>query len=799
MATAQHVRSPGAKRSAAAKSQTPSASMQPSIFRSAIQRFSSCACGGSCPRCKTKSGQADAPRAGPGPEHQANSAVTAPMIQRKPAVSSPGDRFELEADEIADRVMRTPEPAGSAPAGIQRKCAGCDDEIKPRAQIRRAPASDVQASPEVGAAVHAAEHGGAPLPQSARDFFEPRFGRDLRQVRVHTDSEAASGAEAVQARAYTFGRDIVFGAGQYAPSAAQGRHLLAHELAHVLQQNDGGTCIDRQADDARVTQLEPKPEQRTKGMPDRFFFDLDQSELRADVLAEAAERARLVTWAIAHEGQHVRLVGRASQEGLSSHNIDLARRRAATVRGILEEHGVIVDGTPQIDMTYSQRPVDYRFYRSVEAIVAGSTATSCSTFTQKEKDQDIANCETALKDAHERAVEIADAALARIEPNTDPSGSPGPDRDAVLNDRFNGIDRSRLLPNFRSIVARLGQINSASGHICNDRCAKGCERAASAGADGPLKLCASFYIPGFRGQTIDADERVFVVLHETTHSAAVPGSSPKQSVGIDMAYVITRLFSALTGSEAFQNDDSYVSAMLTLARDEGGAPAVIKAGGGAPVDTMKLKTPTGETGDRNLRARRAIGFAESWLNYATFWTPEAYDFVSTSLSTWNEPELGGLGHGMLELFAPAFKLRHPGTADFDDETKKTVKSYQTDVAGRGFATPPISRRSRTEDRTRIAGIYDRLERMQWRLMTPIAVDRASSGDGQWSSEAGLPGLGTTVELADDFFTSKNPIEQTRHVIRLMARAMPDTGATWVEAYVEIVDGVHQFRGLGPTP
>ena len=183
-------------------------------------------------------------------------------------------------------------------------------------------------------------------------------------------------------------------------------------------------------------------------------------------------------------------------------------------------------------------------------------------------------------------------------------------------------------------MTRLGKINSASGHTCNHRCEAGCERAASAASDSPLELCASFYIPGFRGQTIDADQRVFVVLHETTHSAVVPGSSPTKSVGIDIAYAITRLFGALTGSEAFQNADSYVTAMLTLARDKGGAPAVIKVRGGAPVDTMKLKTPAGESGDRNLRARRAIGFAESWLSYATFWTPEAYDFASASLASF---------------------------------------------------------------------------------------------------------------------------------------------------------------------
>jgi hypothetical protein len=131
----------------------------------------------------------------PVPNTRENSAVATPTIQHKPAVSSPGDRFEREADEIADRVMRMPpEPARSAHAAIERQCANCDDEIKPPTQIWSALGPDAPASLDVGAAVHAVGHCGAPLSQSARDFFEPRFGRDLRQVRVHTDSGAMTGA-----------------------------------------------------------------------------------------------------------------------------------------------------------------------------------------------------------------------------------------------------------------------------------------------------------------------------------------------------------------------------------------------------------------------------------------------------------------------------------------------------------------------------------------------------------------------------------------------------------------------------
>lgn len=77
---------------------------------------------------------------------------------------------------------------------------------------------------------------GQPLDSNTRAFFEPRFGHDFSNVRVHTDGKAAESAQAVSAHAYTAGRDVVFGHGQYSPSTAEGRKLLGHELTHVVQQ-----------------------------------------------------------------------------------------------------------------------------------------------------------------------------------------------------------------------------------------------------------------------------------------------------------------------------------------------------------------------------------------------------------------------------------------------------------------------------------------------------------------------------------------------------------------------------------
>jgi hypothetical protein len=85
----------------------------------------------------------------------------------------------------------------------------------------------------VGAALRSPSQ---PLDPGVRQELEPRFGRDLSGVRVHTDEQAARSAQAVGAAAYTVGNDVLFARGRYAPRSAAGRQLIAHELTHVVQQ-----------------------------------------------------------------------------------------------------------------------------------------------------------------------------------------------------------------------------------------------------------------------------------------------------------------------------------------------------------------------------------------------------------------------------------------------------------------------------------------------------------------------------------------------------------------------------------
>lgn len=92
---------------------------------------------------------------------------------------------------------------------------------------------------QVGDGIQSLHGRGQALAEPVREFFDQRFGHDFGYVRIHTDAHAAELADAIQARAFAVGRDVVFGAGEFAPETSRGRKLLAHELTHVVQQERG--------------------------------------------------------------------------------------------------------------------------------------------------------------------------------------------------------------------------------------------------------------------------------------------------------------------------------------------------------------------------------------------------------------------------------------------------------------------------------------------------------------------------------------------------------------------------------
>ena len=169
-------------------------------------------------------------------------------ILAKLPINTPGDEYEQEADRVAEQVMRMPEPQ------LQRTCAcggGCPKcqtkqpgQNHEGLQTKRVRANDARqiVPPPIVHEVLATP--GQPLDPATRDFMERRFGHNLGQVRVHADAKAAESARAVNALAYAAGRNVVFGAGQYAPGTAEGRRLLSHELTHVIQQEGPLSCVN---------------------------------------------------------------------------------------------------------------------------------------------------------------------------------------------------------------------------------------------------------------------------------------------------------------------------------------------------------------------------------------------------------------------------------------------------------------------------------------------------------------------------------------------------------------------------
>jgi len=208
--------------------------------------------------------------------------IESKTLQAKLKIGQPGDIYEQEADQMAEQVMHMPEPQVQRQAEeeeetlqykplvnqitplvqVQRQeepeeeeelfqAKPLAEEITPLVQRQIEPEEEEEelqakttsghlseVTPNLESHILSLKGGGQPLSESERTYFEPRFGRDFSQVRVHTDNRAAESAQLVNARAFTVGHDVLFGAGQYAPESSTGQRLMAHELTHVVQQGN---------------------------------------------------------------------------------------------------------------------------------------------------------------------------------------------------------------------------------------------------------------------------------------------------------------------------------------------------------------------------------------------------------------------------------------------------------------------------------------------------------------------------------------------------------------------------------
>ena len=151
------------------------------------------------------------------------------LIQPKLKINKPGDKYEKEADQVAEQVLRMETPT------IQRKCTKCDEEETIQTKSNN-PSLD-SASPTLANQINSSKGMGQPMDSNTRTFMESRFNMDFSKVKIHSDSRSSELSNQINAQAFTIGKDIYFNSGKYQTSTLKGKKLLAHELTHVVQQS----------------------------------------------------------------------------------------------------------------------------------------------------------------------------------------------------------------------------------------------------------------------------------------------------------------------------------------------------------------------------------------------------------------------------------------------------------------------------------------------------------------------------------------------------------------------------------
>ncbi len=149
-------------------------------------------------------------------------------ILRSTFAQDPNNKYEQEADRVANHVMAMSEPQ------FQRQTENAEAEKQIRTRLNNGNAPAVTSA--LGNDIKPLQGGGYPLPRHVRSFFEPRFGQDFSGIRFHTDKRADNLARRINSRAFTLGKDVMFGDGQYQPNSSEGKRLIAHELTHTVQQ-----------------------------------------------------------------------------------------------------------------------------------------------------------------------------------------------------------------------------------------------------------------------------------------------------------------------------------------------------------------------------------------------------------------------------------------------------------------------------------------------------------------------------------------------------------------------------------
>ncbi len=197
-----------------------------------------------------------------------------PRIQAKLRIGQPNDKYEQEADRVAEQVMRMPDLRSPVAAitrpvrspVVQRVCSECEEELQAqpikeekqdteKVHTKSITPPSSESSESLESRLVNRKGSGSLLAGPTRRFMEDRFSKDFSKVRIHTDGEANKMNHILRSHAFTTGNDLYFASGQYRPGTPKGNQLIAHELAHVIQQTNTKTLPTSSVKDIPIQRL----------------------------------------------------------------------------------------------------------------------------------------------------------------------------------------------------------------------------------------------------------------------------------------------------------------------------------------------------------------------------------------------------------------------------------------------------------------------------------------------------------------------------------------------------------------
>jgi hypothetical protein len=653
---------------------------------------------------------------------------------------------------------------------------------------------------------------GVALEGAAQARMERALGHSFAAVRVHDDPRAAELSRELSARAFTLGPHIAFGAGEHRPGTPEGDALLAHELAHVVQQ---GTAVphgevplgaehdplEHEADLAAASALTTL----YRGADPRSRARAGRTNLRAPAglrlqrcssgARRASELSRIPTAPPATvrsgfevtglpegfsgprkiyfargssipDGTEIDEISSSvqdeSSDSLRNRALDvrgfrsedepaaLARARATHVAELLEGWGHDAARNVVAEPDAGVGRHDYRELRMVELVDAGGA----SSVPTSETETCGATKEAAITAGVSRAATMLDSAISALATPTAPTVAPA--FQGIFGNPADAALVSRVRTNMTSLKTFLtGHVADPANHECGTLRHRACSTATAAQSAGTTTFCPRFF-------TSAGDGPVFTLIHEASHGAPWLGARPGHSTE-DFAYKWMRAIRFLRSDTAQANADSYVLFIRWLESRSPGEPAGTEPEMGHPNPDEHPSLSVSEGRD----AERALAFVEQRVLFAHQAMRNMYGFLSSFSQS-------------------------PARAMVGD-----AKTYWDAIAPVMFPDRDPSVAPARQDAFEAAGIIDRLTPFfnALRRETGITMRRVD-GPTVWYAGGGSY---SAIDIGDDFRAAAADHEaQTQILLTALVRANSGIDPTLRASYLALIDATRVLRG-GTAP